>query len=100
MKVKNISPRDEVVVVKEGKLGRVVHTVKPGEILELPNDVGLNLCKAGGSRFVPEGKDAIQSLKETEPKVESVRVARKRAGTEARAEKDIKKGQEVRGDDS
>lgn len=91
MKVKNISPRDEVVVLRENG-NRVVHTVAPEEILELPDSLGINLCKAEGSRFVPEGKESDKILADTKPPIESVKVARKRAGSEKQAQKDIKKG--------
>jgi len=90
MRVKNTSSRDEVVIQKiDGQ--RTVHTVGPGEVLELPSYEGLNLCKSG-STFIPDGKDAEREMESTIPIPEPVKMARKRTGMSTQAEKDISEG--------
>lgn len=92
MKVRNTSPRDEVVVLKVDG-ARVVNTIAPDAIFELPKTEGLNLCKAKGTTFVPEGKESQALLKSTIPVPEEVTVVRNRSGQGDQAEKDIEQGE-------
>ena len=92
MKVRNVSPRDEVVVLKVNGV-RVVNTIAPDAIFELPKVEGLNLCKAEGTTFVPEGKDSEALLKSTIPVPEEVTVARKKSGQGKQAKKDLEQGE-------
>lgn len=95
MKVKNISPISQTVIVTDDLGNRVVKTVKPGDILDMSDEEGGNLVKNAGREFVPgddESKDMVQSSYE---KVKDGEDVRKETGTADQAAKEIARGKKM-----
>lgn len=94
MKVKSVAGRD-IPVTTRGSGRREAFTVSPGDIIDLPVEEGVAICKFGP--FVPADEDAKKIYERSLPAVEDVKVRRKETGTEADVVKDLNRQKKVEG---
>jgi len=66
--------------------------LQPQDIVEVPDAVGINMCKTKGRVFAPADKASETILEDTYEKPETAKVKRKVTGTETQAEADIAEG--------
>lgn len=96
MKVKNITNIPQAFTLRVGTPPtRTVITVEGGDTVEVPNDIGINLCRNEGRVWVGADEESRDLVDASYPQPQPVNEVRKKVGNAKQAEKDIERGKKT-----